>query len=70
MPPADGFCLTNQATVVIGGILTAMTSAIIWLTKALIARDDERIAELTRLAYRGTETADRAIEHAERTTKR
>lgn len=75
--PPDGVTFSQAGFTVIAFLIGALAAVISLLFKLLLTSKDvqlqdkdEQIKELTRLAYRGTDTADRAIEHAERVRTR
>lgn len=65
----DGFCMTDQALLIVGGVLSTMSGAIVWLAKALVKSYADRAEELLRLAERGTDISGKAVEYAERSRR-
>lgn len=58
--------MTDQAIAIVGGVLSTLCGAIVWLARALVKSYAERTAELLRLAERGTDISGKAVEYAER----
>jgi hypothetical protein len=66
----EGFCLSNQATLIVGGVLSTMSGAVVWLARELVKSYAERTTELLRLAERGNEISGKAVDYAERSRQR
>lgn len=64
--PVDGVTFSQAGLTIIAFLLGTLAAVITLLFRLLLASKDAQIAELTRLAFRSTDTTQKALEHAER----
>ena len=58
----ENVCFSGSALAIVSGLLATLSGVIVVLFKALLAAKDERIAELSRLAFRGTDVMEKVAD--------